>query len=309
MEFWGVEVKPGQPLEVNPDFTKIIHLSQAALGESKDKGKESIPLFVKIGDKKLVLGTLSPEVCPQLAFDIVFEQKFELSHNWKKGSVYFLGYEADVPAGSDYSDSESDPEEEVPLLSENGNLELKVEATKADMTKANAAKPESSEKPKVKIVDPKERKSKKDESDEDDTSDDLDEDSESDESDDEEMVDGEDSSDDNEDDDEDEDEDEDEEPPKKAGPSKKRSSDSAVKTPVPDKKAKLVSPQKTGGKKGAHTVTPHPSKQAAKTPVTNDKAKPQTPKSSGQVSCKSCSKTFNSEGALQSHSKAKHGGK
>ncbi|XP_057954668.1 histone deacetylase HDT1-like [Malania oleifera] len=309
MEFWGVEVKPGQSLEVNPDFTKIIHLSQAALGESKDKGKESIPLFVKIGDKKLVLGTLSPEVCPQLAFDIVFEQKFELSHNWKKGSVYFLGYEAVVPAGSDYSDSESDSEEEAPLLSENGNLELKVEATKADTTKANAAKPESSEKPKVKIVDPKESKSKKDEDNEEDSSDDVDEDSESDESDDEEMdqmVDGDDSSDDDEDDEEDEDEDE--ETPKKAEPSKKRPSESAVKTPVPDKKAKLVSPQKTGGKKGGHTATPYP-KQAAKTAAAKDKPKAQTPKSGGQVSCKSCSKTFNSESALQNHSKAKHSGK
>ena len=42
--------------------------------------------------KKFVLGTLSHQSCPQLPFDLVFDQDFELSHNWKNGSVYFLGY-------------------------------------------------------------------------------------------------------------------------------------------------------------------------------------------------------------------------
>ncbi|MGD7217415.1 hypothetical protein, partial [Ralstonia pseudosolanacearum] len=73
-----------------------------------------------------------------------------------------------------------------------------------------------------------------------------------------------------------------------------------------EKKAKLVTPQKSGGdgKKGnAHTATPHPSK-GEKT-NTKDKSK-QSPKSGSQVSCKACSKTFNSDAALQSHTKAKH---
>lgn len=61
----------------------------------------------------------------------------------------------------------------------------------------------------------------------------------------------------------------------------------------------------TDGKKGGHTDTPHPAKKG-KTPAT-DKSKAQTPKSAGgNFSCGSCSKSFGSDGALQSHNKAKH---
>lgn len=70
---------------------------QASLGEAKTKGNESVPLHLKFGDQKLVLGTLSLEKFPQLSFDLVFEKEFELSHNWKQGSVYFCGYRADSP--------------------------------------------------------------------------------------------------------------------------------------------------------------------------------------------------------------------
>jgi hypothetical protein len=49
---------------------------------------------LKFGDQKLVLGTLSQEKFPQLSFDLVFEKEFELSHNSKSGSVYFVGYKA-----------------------------------------------------------------------------------------------------------------------------------------------------------------------------------------------------------------------
>uniref|UniRef100_A0A803N012 C2H2-type domain-containing protein n=1 Tax=Chenopodium quinoa TaxID=63459 RepID=A0A803N012_CHEQI len=77
-----------------------------------------------------------------------------------------------------------------------------------------------------------------------------------------------------------------------------------AKTPE-SKKAKLVTPQKTDGKKGAaHTATPHPSKKGGKTP--GDKS---ASKSAGSVSCDSCKKTFNSDVALQSHNKAKHSAK
>ncbi|KAA8542830.1 hypothetical protein F0562_023982 [Nyssa sinensis] len=56
-------------------------------------------------------------------------------------------------------------------------------------------------------------------------------------------------------------------------------------------------------------ATPRPSKKAGKTPASSGKLKEQSPKSGSQVSCNSCSKTFNSGKALESHSKAKHGGK
>ncbi|XP_044504310.1 histone deacetylase HDT1-like isoform X2 [Mangifera indica] len=289
MEFWGVEVKAGQPLKVKPSFDNIIHLSQASLGESKkDKGHDSVPLFVKFGDQKLVLGTLITDTIPQLSFDLVFQKEFELSHNWKNGSVYFCGYQTPLPQdssdefdmeGSD--EDEEEVEEDIPMIAaENGKGGLKVEKAKAP-EKANAGKPEISAK----------------------------DDSESDDSDDsmgDEMEDDSDeSSDDKEGTDEDEgdsegEDSEDEETPKKVV-AKKRPTESATKTPVPAKKAKGGATPQTDGKKGGHVATPHPSKQAGKT--TNDKS----PKSGGQVLCKSCSKTFGSEKALESHTKAKHG--
>ncbi|CBI30242.3 unnamed protein product, partial [Vitis vinifera] len=95
MEFWGVEVKAGEPLEVVPGDDMLVHISQASLGEiKKDKGNELVCLYANIGGQKLVLGTLSAEKFPQISFDLVFEKKFELSHNWKNGSVYFCGYKA-----------------------------------------------------------------------------------------------------------------------------------------------------------------------------------------------------------------------
>ncbi|XAR59680.1 Histone deacetylase [Bertholletia excelsa] len=314
MEFWGVEVKAGQPLKVKPEEGSIIHISQAALGEvKKEKGNDSVHLHLKINGEKLVVGTLSAEKFPQITFDLVFEKEFELSHEWKNGSVYFCGYSTDNAFGDDEDDfgsEESDDEEDIPLsIANNGKIEPKVEEAKlvagkgeAKLVagKGKAAKPESSAEPKKATAEPKEE----DESDEDDESDDDDEEDGSDEfGDDKEMMDASDDSDDS--------EDEDEETPKKAAQNKKRPNESATKTPISSKKAKLETPQKTDGKKGgSHTATPHPKKQAGKTPVSNsNKSKEQTPKSDGKVSCKSCSKTFNSESALQSHSKDKHGGK
>ncbi|XVE59511.1 hypothetical protein DITRI_Ditri05aG0051600 [Diplodiscus trichospermus] len=92
----GIEVKAGQPIKTDPGANYVIHLSQASLGESKNKA-ESVPLYVNANGKKLVLGTLSHQNCPQLSFDLVFDQDFELSHNWKNGSIYFLGYKTYVP--------------------------------------------------------------------------------------------------------------------------------------------------------------------------------------------------------------------
>nr|GMC49548.1 histone deacetylase HDT1-like [Ipomoea batatas]GMD83438.1 histone deacetylase HDT1-like [Ipomoea batatas] len=89
---------------------------------------------------------------------------------------------------------------------------------------------------------------------------------------------------------------------------KKRPPESSKKTPVPEKKVKMATPQKTDGKKGSeHVATPHPSKKAAGKTPNNKAAKQQTPKSGGSHLCKPCNRSFGSESALDSHSKAKHG--
>ncbi|PSR86512.1 Histone deacetylase [Actinidia chinensis var. chinensis] len=301
MEFWGVEVKAGKPLEVVPGDGKVIHISQAALGDGKkEKGNDLIPLRMTINGEKFVVGSLSGEKFPQIAFDLVFEKEFELSHDWKNGSVYFCGYSADnLPEDEDKDDFDSeDSEDDAHLaIAETGRIEPKVAEAKPNASKSKTAKPETSAKPKVTVVEPKK-------------------DDDSDESDDEDLMDASDDSVDSEDEDdsdsEDDSEDDEKTPtPKKAEPGKKRPTDSASETPVTAKKAKLDTPQKTDGKKGVvHTATPHPSKKGGKSPANSNKSKEQTPKSDGKaVSCKTCNKAFNSDGALQSHTKAKHAGK
>ncbi|KAF5751594.1 histone deacetylase HDT1-like [Tripterygium wilfordii] len=289
MEFWGVEVKAGEPLKVTPEEDTLIHVSQAALGESKkDKGKEAVPLYVKCGDQKLVIGTLSSENFPQVSFDLVFEKEFELSHNWKGGSVHFCGYKVPIP-------------DEYPSYLLFQFIFFCVYNTfyfvpKGDnaAAKPQAAKPESSVK-QVELVEP----SKLGEGDSDeDSEDDSDEDSEDDSDEDDEsgsdlMM------------SEDIDDSDEEEMPKKDEVVKKRPNDSALKTPA-SKKAKSATPQKTDGKKGGHTATPHPSKKAGKTPANGANPKAQTPKSVGQFSCNSCDRTFTKEVGLESHKKAKH---
>ncbi|XP_047308415.1 histone deacetylase HDT1-like isoform X2 [Impatiens glandulifera] len=267
MEFWGVEVKAGKSLKVTPEMGKVIHISQAALGDVKEKGSGLIPLRVNVDDQKHVLGSLSSETIPQVSFDLVFEKEFELSHGWKNGSVYFCGYSADAPIDDDseFGDDEEDEDEDeleiVPSpVIENGK---KVEAKKGKAGKTKVVEPEES-------------------------SDDEDEDS------DEDML-GSDDEDDSE---------EEETPTPKKPVSKKRTNDSATKTPVQTKKAKAETPQKSDGKKGGHVATPHPAKKGDKSSAA--KAAAQSPKSDSKSICKSCSKTFNSEKALDSHSKAKH---
>ncbi|KAK6163808.1 hypothetical protein DH2020_000672 [Rehmannia glutinosa] len=276
MEFWGVGVKSGEPLKVTRGDGMVLHLSQACLGElKKEKGNESVYLFVSVEGKKLVLGTLFTDKLPQQQFDLVLDRDFELSHNSKSGSVYFYGYRASNPFEDEElpegESDESDSKEDIPL------------------TIANNGKPEpKANKQKVKIVEPN-----KDEDEE---------------SSDEDLMSEDDDDDEDEDDSDDDSVESDEETPKKAEPSKKRPAESATKTPVQDKKAKAT-PQKTDGKKvSGHVSTPHPAKQAGKTPAT--KPNQQTPKSGGSHSCKSCNRNFGSEQALESHSKAKHvGGK
>uniref|UniRef100_A0A0D3GBQ1 C2H2-type domain-containing protein n=1 Tax=Oryza barthii TaxID=65489 RepID=A0A0D3GBQ1_9ORYZ len=195
MEFWGLEVKPGQTVKCEPEDERFLHLSQAALGESK-KGSDNAVMYVKTDDQKLVIGTLSADKFPQIQFDLVFDKEFELSHTSKTAN-------------------EEEEEKIIPAPRANGKVEGKEnEQKKQGKTDSSASKSKAAV---------------------------------------------------NDDDDDDD-----------------------------------------SDKKGVHVATPHPAKQASKTPV-NDKSKEKSPKSGGgSISCKSCSKTFNSEMALQSHSKAKH---
>ncbi|KAI5664844.1 hypothetical protein M9H77_24167 [Catharanthus roseus] len=285
MEFWASEVKSGESFKVQPGEGMVLHLSQANLGEiKKEKSSESVALFVNVDGKKLVLGTLFPDKLPQQQFDLVFDRDFELSHNWKNGN----------------SESESE-DEDIPLTIENGKAVEKAKDEKlADAKKANVGKDSAAGKQKVKIVEPVSDSGKKEE-------DDSDEDESMSEDDDDDSDMGEDDDESDSDDEDEEDHDSDEETPKKVETGKKRAADSAIKTPVPDKKAKVATPQKTELKKGGvHIATPHPSKQAGKTPGNKNQ---QTPKSGGgSHTCKSCSRSFGSENALESHKKAKHSG-
>ncbi|CAL5182991.1 unnamed protein product [Lathyrus oleraceus] len=304
MEFWGAEVKVGESVKVDPqEFEACIHLSQAALGESKkDKANEPVVIYLKVGDQKLVLGTLNREKIPQTTLELVLDKEFELSHSSKTSSVHFCGYKAYYPDNEysdedDYSDSD---EEEIPLAQpiENGKPEIKVENQKVSEAKKAPAKTGVPAKPEppaksgtsgkqVKVVDPKEEK---DDDSDDESDDELD-------SSDEELDDA-----DSEDEDESDEEEDEETPVKKVDQGKKRANESASKTPVPSKKSKNATPEKTDGKKAGHTATPHP-KKAGKTPNSDAKS----PKSGGHLSCSSCSKTFNSETGLTQHTKAKHG--
>ncbi|KAK8712022.1 hypothetical protein V6N13_147274 [Hibiscus sabdariffa] len=300
MEFWGAEVKSGQIFEVEleDDGNRVLHISQVALGEvtadgKKEKGNGDVCIYLKFNNQKFVIGTLSQEKLPQMQLDLVLDGKFELSHTWKSGSIYFTGYYVDTSQGGD---SESEDELLEPTVNP-----VKPHATASDPTTSKQ----------VKIVEPNKEEDSSDDEDEDDTST---EDEVS--SDDQEpglLVNGENESDDDTDSDDDSEEessDEDQETPEavKAGPSKKRSADSATKTPASGKKAKLVTPLKTDGKKvGGHTATPHPLKKAGKASATTGQGKQSSNSGGSSFLCKSCGRSFGSENALQSHSKAKHG--
>ncbi|KAK7261253.1 hypothetical protein RIF29_27561 [Crotalaria pallida] len=103
MEFWGTEVKVGETVKVDPEeFEAYVHLSQAALGESTKKANEPVVLFLKVGEQKLVLGTLSRDKIPQTSLEVVLDKEFELSHNSKSSSVFFCGYKAVIPDEEEY---------------------------------------------------------------------------------------------------------------------------------------------------------------------------------------------------------------
>lgn len=288
MEFWGVEVKAGESLKVRPDLFKLIHISQAAIGEVKDvKEAKHVPLRLTVGENSYVIGTLSAEDRPQLMFDLVFEKEFELSHGWKNGSVYFIGYTAEDPS-TDEIDSGDDAfsDEENVLEALNGKLEADVKDVKPDPKISALIKGEKN----AKVAEPK-KEAESDEDDDDDSEDDSDDEDDS--SDGPEGMDadgpeGMDFSDDSEDDDSEEDDSEDETPKKVE--QKKRPAPSPKVAPGSGKKAKQATPEnKSGGKPFA--------KQNGKPAANgNNKQKTQSPKSGGQFSGnKSNNKNFSGQ--------------
>ncbi|KAI7754187.1 hypothetical protein M8C21_012605 [Ambrosia artemisiifolia] len=280
MEFWGVEVKSGQQLKVNLGEGKVLHLSQACLGEIKNtNASDSVCLHINVEGKKLVLGTLNSERLPQQLFDLVFDKDFQLSHNWKNGSM-LLDSLTELPLRCVITDGDFDSEDDEDALElpvPNGKQEAKKEENLVAVNKKD-------NKQKVKIVEPE-----KDESD----------------SDEDDSMSGDSDEDDDDSDDSEDDSDEEEETPQKQQSGKKRPNESAIKTPANEKKAKFSTPQKTDGKKGAvHVATPHPSKQG-KTPANKSSESPASA-SGGAFSCKACNRNFKSDMALQSHNQAKH---
>ncbi|MED6161786.1 hypothetical protein PIB30_063992 [Stylosanthes scabra] len=278
MEFWGVEVKPGDSVKINQleVFNAYIHISQVALGEAgkNEKSNDPVVIYLKVGEQKLVLGTLNRAEIPQIPLDLVLDQEAELSHTCKSASVYFTGYRAERDVGGpgefDSDDfSESDEEEAALNVKDNGKLEIKTEKVKIPELKKDVSGV-AAKKPNVAVP-------KKDEEDEDSDEDDDDSDDESDD-DDESGSEMDADSDDESDDDE-------ETPVKKVDQGRKRPNTPASKTPVPyAKKAKNVTPEKSGGKKNAHTPTPHPAKKGGNP---NSAGKFQSPKPGSQQQKKS----------------------
>ncbi|XP_073146673.1 histone deacetylase HDT1-like isoform X2 [Henckelia pumila] len=250
MAFWGVEVKSGEPLKVQPEPGKLIHISQAALGEVKDvKGAKYVPLLLKIDGKTLVLGSLSAVERTQMMLDLVIEREFELSHDWKNGSVYVLGYIADDQDSDeeDFSYGQVDARQYGNIKQNFGDVKV---AKTADAAKAGNKKDEQPV---------------SDEDDDDSESDDSEFDSDDSEEDSEDDTDGSFSS---------------EEEPRKQ--TKKRPADSAREAPVFDKKAKTSTPNNTGNKKTVNNSIPSPSKQVGKGPASN-KSNENNKKSNGQM--------------------------
>ncbi|XP_055834557.1 histone deacetylase HDT2-like isoform X2 [Solanum dulcamara] len=293
MEFWGVEVKAGESLKVKPELFKLIHVSQAAIGEVKDvKEAKHVPLRLTVGENSYVIGTLSAEDRPQLMFDLVFEKEFELSHGWKNGSVFFIGYTADDPS-TDEIDSGDDvfSDEENVLEALNGKHEADVKDVKPDAKKSALVKDEKN----AKVAEPKKKAESEDDDDSEDDSDDED-DSEDDSEDVPLGMDGPEGMDfsDGSEDDSEEDDDSEEETPKKVE-QKKRPAPSPKVAPGSGKKAKQATPdKKSGDKKGP--ATPFAKQNGKPAFNGNNKPKTQSPKSGGQFSGnKSNNKNFSGQ--------------
>ncbi|XP_044978038.1 histone deacetylase HDT3-like [Hordeum vulgare subsp. vulgare] len=331
MEFWGVEVKPGQTVYCDANKEHVIHFSQVALGET-EKGSVSTLVTGKIGDQKVVIGTLSAESHPQIPYDLIFEKRFELSHSSKTASVFACGYKVRMPICESDSSEDEDEVETVnnrvinPIV--DNVVKLPTPTTKDD--KKVADNPDSDEDDSDTCTDSDDYDPTDDEygssgddtdSEEDGTGrEEMDTSSEEDSTDEEDkdstkpcalqpedgketvaetalkIAASEDTS--NKEDSNDE---EDKNTHKPEG-GNKRAAETELKAPASDKKAKIETPsgQDTDDKKAVHVATPHPAKQAGKQ---NGKS---TKYVGGSHACKSCSRTFGSDSALKSHEKAKH---
>ncbi|CAN7069820.1 unnamed protein product [Brassica rapa subsp. trilocularis] len=289
-----VEVKSGSPLRVDPGEEMLVHISLAALGEKKNGGNEPVRLYMKVGDQKLVIGTLSHDKVPQLCTEIVVERSFELSHSWKDGSVYFSGYRVDA------HDSDSYP---YRLAFDNLFMKMLLGLASDDDEPAVAKSGVKQVNFQLPNDDAKAEEDSDDDEDDDDSEDEEEEKKVTAEV--EEDDDDEDSSDAEEDDSEDE-----ETPEKKVVEAKKRPAEATTSKTASNKKAKFVTPQKSESKKPhVHVATPHPSKGGKSSGSNGESSKQQqqqTPKSANAFGCSSCNRTFTSEMGLQSHTKAKH---
>nr|GEY91849.1 hypothetical protein [Tanacetum cinerariifolium] len=77
----------------------MLHLSQlvVSLADSGNTAKRrSVYLYAHVNNKKLLIGKLHSKKLQRLQFELVFENPFSISHTWKYGSAYFLGYQQDV---------------------------------------------------------------------------------------------------------------------------------------------------------------------------------------------------------------------
>ncbi|KAM0931210.1 hypothetical protein ACQ4PT_000309 [Festuca glaucescens] len=308
--FWGVEVKPGQTVSCDPEKGCILRVSQAALGETK-KGTHNIVVSAEIDDQKVILGTLSAENRPQFLCDLIFHKEFELSHSSKTASVFVCGYRAVMPDQPEYGSSKDEGEVKTvnnqvinPIAGEVKTVNNQVINSIADTLDSDEDDSDSSSLDDLTSsgddLTEDESDSEDDSSEEDDTS------TEEDDSSSEEInTSSEEIATSSEEDSSDE---EGKNTPVKPEDGKKRVAEIALKTLASDKKAKIATlsgQTTTGDKEVPHVATPHPSKQTSKTSG-NSKSKAKSPKSVGTHACKSCSKTFGSDSALQSHEKAKH---
>ncbi|KAM0931208.1 hypothetical protein ACQ4PT_000308 [Festuca glaucescens] len=269
MEFWGVEVKPGQSLSCDVGKEFIIHLSQAALGETEKESGNTV-VSAKVGDNKVVIGTLSAENQPQIHLCVLdlLVAFFTSDSSKDKGEVNAVNNQVINPT-ADEDDSDSSSLDDLSSSSDD-DLTEDESSTEGDSSEEDDTSTEEDDSSSEEIYTSSEEIA---------TSSELDSSDE-----------------------------EGKNTPVKPEDGKKRVAETALKTPASDKKAKVATPscQTAGDDKNVPYVAT-PTKQASKASGnSNGKPKAKSPKSVGTHACKSCSRTFGSDFALQSHEKAKH---
>uniref|UniRef100_A0A0A9H363 Hdt102 n=1 Tax=Arundo donax TaxID=35708 RepID=A0A0A9H363_ARUDO len=340
-EHWGVVVKPGETVKCDPGRFYCV-VSQIAL--QAGKGNENVEVFVEVGGKRLLIGTLSVDRHPQYTIELVFEKEFELLHTSKTSNISVIGYkfsecERKYPYVGGSEDYDSDSEEGESSNNKDSSNEDDVESSDEDIDSPKNVEVNNrpAETPLKTAPEKKEKRTTPSKGnitgcDEDDVES-SDEDEESPENDkgknrpaettlktppEKEKITtpskGNNTSSD-EDDVESSDEDEDSPSPKKKDEDspknvkgKNRPAETPLKTP-PEKKAKITPPSKrrnTGSCTGKKSVHVH-----VATPYPSSKHVKKTPSTSDNpkqptgYACKSCSKTFNSYIALKTHCKVK----